>query len=340
MELEHSRPLLDIQDLRVYYWTRRGPVKAVDGVSFSINRGERFGLVGESGCGKSTTAMAILRLLEPPASVESGHVLLDEEDLLELGEEEMRQVRWKRLSLIMQGAMNSLSPTMRIKHQIIDAIRAHDVDGSARATNLEARVEELLDNVELPARVARMYPHELSGGMKQRACIAMATALDPQLIIADEPTSALDVVVQRSVMQTLIEVQKSLGSSLILIGHDMGLQAQVVDRLAIMYAGMIAELGDVLAVYEDPLHPYTQMLIASLPSPRARTETMEIPGLPPSLLDPPPGCRFHPRCSQVLAVCRREEPVFREIKPGHFVACHLHDERRSQCHLRYLKYRI
>jgi peptide/nickel transport system ATP-binding protein len=172
-----------------------------------------------------------------------------------------------------------------------------------------------------------MYPHELSGGMKQRVCIAMATALDPQLIIADEPTSALDVVVQRSVMNTLIEVQKTLGSSLLLIGHDMGLQAQVVDRLAIMYAGKIAEVGDVYRVYEEPLHPYTQILIASLPSPREKTGTKEIPGLPPALLNPPPGCLFHPRCPQVMDVCRQEVPELRPIRTGHLAACHLYNSR-------------
>jgi peptide/nickel transport system ATP-binding protein len=324
--MEFSPRRLEVQSLKVYYWTLRGAVQAVDDVSFSVNKAERFGLVGESGCGKSTTAMAILRLLEPPASIEGGRVLLDGDDLLKLGEEKMRRVRWKKIALIMQGAMNSLNPTMKIKDQIADAIRAHN-EGLSLRGDLKLRIEQLLDDVNLPSRVSNMYPHQLSGGMKQRACIAMATALDPELIIADEPTSALDVVVQRAVMQTLLEVQKRLGSSLILIGHDMGLQAQIVDRLAIMYAGMIAEVSDVHALYEDPLHPYTQLLIASLPSPREKTGTKEITGLPPALLNPPPGCRFHPRCPQVIDICSREVPSLQEIKKGHFAACHLYDKR-------------
>jgi peptide/nickel transport system ATP-binding protein len=268
--------------------------------------------------------MSILRLLEPPAAVEGGQVLFDGLNLLDLDEEEMRRVRWKNISLIMQGAMNSLNPTMRVRDQIADAIAAHQ-DSLSPWQDPQARIAELLNRVELPTRVASMYPHELSGGMKQRVCIAMATALDPQLIIADEPTSALDVVVQRSVMNTLIEVQKTLGSSLLLIGHDMGLQAQVVDRLAIMYAGKIAEVGDVYRVYEEPLHPYTQILIASLPSPREKTGTKEIPGLPPALLNPPPGCLFHPRCPEMMDICRQEVPELRTIKPGHLAACHLYN---------------
>jgi peptide/nickel transport system ATP-binding protein len=290
-----------------------------------VNRKERFGLVGESGCGKSTTAMALLRLIKPPGSVESGQITLDQMDMLSISQEEVRQVRWSKLALIPQGAMNSLNPIMRIRDQIGDAITTHE--GAIPNEALEARIVELLKMVELPARVVRMYPHELSGGMKQRVCIAMAIALSPLLIIADEPTSALDVVVQRSVMQMLIEVQERLESSLILIGHDMGLIAQAVNRLAVMYAGKIAEIGGVRNMFNDPLHPYTQLLISSLPSPKEKRERAVIPGLPPTLLDPPPGCLFHPRCPHAMEVCEREEPEFREVRPGRYVACHLYNGR-------------
>lgn len=315
--------LLNVQGLRVYYWTDRGPARAVENITFTVNRKERFGLVGESGCGKSTTAMSILRLIKPPGSIESGHIMLEDTDLLALSREEMREVRWSRIALIPQGAMNSLNPVMRIKDQITDAIMAHE--HSLSGEELDARVRVLLSVVELPGRVARMYPHELSGGMKQRVCIAMATALNPQLIIADEPTSALDVVVQRAVMQMLIEVQERLESSLILIGHDMGLIAQAANRLAVMYAGKIAEVGEVHDMFGDPLHPYTQLLISSLPSPKEKKERQAIPGLPPNLIEPPPGCLFHPRCPYVMDVCRHEVPELLPARPGRLVACHLYD---------------
>jgi peptide/nickel transport system ATP-binding protein len=317
--------VLNVRDLRVYYWTSRGPVKAVDGVDFTVNWKERFGLVGESGCGKSTTAMTILRLIKPPGSIEEGEISLDDMDLLSLEKEEMRQVRWSRIALIPQGAMNSLNPVMRIRDQIGDAITTHE--GALSGGELDTRITTLLNAVELPGRVAGLYPHELSGGMKQRVCIAMATALSPQLIIADEPTSALDVVVQRAVMQTLIEVQERLESSLILIGHDMGLIAQAVNRLAVMYAGKVAEIGDVRDMFKDPLHPYTQLLISSLPSPKEKRQRTAIPGLPPNLLDPPPGCLFHPRCPHVMDICRTVIPEFRQVRPGRPVACHLYNER-------------
>jgi peptide/nickel transport system ATP-binding protein len=313
---------LRVEELKVYYWTERGPIKAVDGISLSVGKGERFGIVGESGCGKSTTAMSILRLIKSPGSIEGGKVDLDGTDILQLTEEEMRKIRWSRISLIPQGAMNSLNPVMRVGGQIADAITTHD--GSKPREELKGRIRELLGMVGLPGRVYNMYPHELSGGMKQRVCIAMAIALKPQLIIADEPTSALDVVVQRVVTQTLIGVQKELGASLVIIGHDMGLQAQLVDRLAVMYAGKVAEVGRVGDMYNDPLHPYTQLLIASVPSIKEKKTLKSIPGLPPTLLSPPPGCIFHPRCPHAMEACRNEVPKLSQVRPGRFVACHLY----------------
>ncbi|MFQ5796405.1 MAG: ABC transporter ATP-binding protein [Candidatus Bipolaricaulia bacterium] len=322
---EERRSILEVKNLQVYYHTSRGPVRAVDDVSFTVYPGERFGIVGESGCGKSTMAMALLGLLSPPGAIEGGQILLDGVDLRSLDDEAMRQVRWKRISLVPQGAMNSLNPVMRIGAQIADAITTHEGDQPKEV--LKQRIEELLTMVGLPRRVYRMYSHELSGGMKQRVCIAMAIVLEPEVIIADEPTSALDVVVQRVVTQTLMDVQERLGAALILIGHDMGLQAQIINRQAVMYAGKIAEIGGVEAMYNDPLHPYTQLLIQSLPTLQERGDFHgRITGLPPSLLDPPSGCIFNPRCPYVMEHCREVEPELLEIRPGHYAACYLYPE--------------
>jgi peptide/nickel transport system ATP-binding protein len=317
-------PILAVEDLQVFYWTRRGPIRAVDGVSFTIQRNERFGFIGESGCGKTTTMMAVLRLIKPPGKIENGRIMLDGRNILEMDKEELRQTRWSKIALVPQGAMNSLNPVMRIGDQIEDTIITHDPSVSHEKSKV--RISALLDMVELPERVAAMYPHELSGGMKQRACIAMATALEPRLIIADEPTSALDVVVQKAVMQTLIGVQERLGSSLVLIGHDMGLTAQVLDRIGVMYAGKLVEVGAVQDIYKRPLHPYTQALISSLPSLKEKKKGGGIPGLPPFLLNPPSGCVFHPRCSHTMDVCRQIVPELREIQPTHLAACHLFEE--------------
>ena len=316
-----SEYALKVEDLKVYYWTARGPIKAVDGINLEVRKGERFGIVGESGCGKSTTAMSLLRLIKPPGSIEQGRIVLDGADLLELDDEQMRSVRWSRISLIPQGSMNSLNPVIKIGSQITDAVTAHEGSGGRAAA--KARIIELLNMVGLPARVYGMYPHELSGGMKQRVCIAMAIVLQPQVIIADEPTSALDVVVQRVVTQTLIKVQERLGASLVIIGHDMGLLAQLVDRLAVMYAGKVAEVSPAEDIYKDPLHPYTQLLIGSIPSVKEKKRLEGIPGLPPTLLEPPSGCIFHPRCPHATEQCSREVPEYREVRPGRMVACHL-----------------
>jgi peptide/nickel transport system ATP-binding protein len=313
-------PVLEVRDLRVSFYTRRGPVKAVDGVSFDVAADERFGLVGESGSGKSTIALALMRLIRPPGRVEGGRALLDGVDLLSTSDEDMRQRRLAAIALVTQGAMNSLNPVMRVRTQIADAIWDHggDLAGSA----LEARIAELLARVGLDPGVAAMYPHELSGGMKQRVCIAIAISLRPRVVIADEPTSALDVVVQRQVMETLLDLQEELGASVVLVGHDMGLMAQLVHRLGVLYAGKLIEVAPIEAVFAEPLHPYTRLLIASLPSLDAKGEFRGIPGLPPSLLDPPPGCPFAPRCPAALAVCRAETPPLREVRPRRWVACH------------------
>ena len=302
---------LRVEGLRVSYHTSGGDVVAADGISFHLARGERFGLVGESGSGKTTTAMALMRLIRPPGRIESGRVFLGEEELLGLTEEEMRRVRFSRVSLIPQAAMNALNPVMRVGQQIVDTIAAHEetVDRSG----LEDRVANLLASVDLDPTAAAAYPHELSGGMKQRVCMAMAVALSPQVIIADEPTSALDVVVQKRVMETMRQVQQRLGAALVLVGHDMGLMAQCVDRIGVMYAGQLVEVGAVERLLEAPLHPYTRLLVASLPSIESKKAFAGIPGLPPSLLDPPPGCPFHPRCPDVIERCKSEAPALATV---------------------------
>ena len=313
--------VLRVQGLAVHYHTPLGAVKAADHVSFNLRAGERLGLVGESGSGKTTMALAILRMIKPPGRIEAGEIWLDDRNLMTLSEEEMRQVRLARIAMIPQGSMNSLNPVMRIKEQIGDALRDHGVPVSRR--DLEKRVRDLLQSVGLKPHVAGMYPHELSGGMKQRVCIAIAISLRPKVIIADEPTSALDVVVQKQVMETLARVQKELEASVLLVGHDMGLVAQFVDRLGVMYAGKLVEVSPVRDIFTKPLHPYTQMLIASLPSLEQKGTFRGIPGLAPLLRDLPPGCAFHPRCPQALDRCRTEEPQFKEARPDSWAACHL-----------------
>ncbi len=299
-----SAPLLQVQDLRVSYTTARGPFMAVAGVSFTLNAGETFGLVGESGSGKTTTAMAILRMIKPPGRIEGGRALLDGVDLMAEGGESLRRLRWTKMSMIPQGAMNALNPVLRIREQIGDAIITHE--GAQSREKLRERIVELLKTVGLPERVYTMYPHELSGGMKQRVCIAMAIALSPRLIVADEPTSALDVVVQRVVAETLKDVQARLKAGVLLIGHDMGLQAQLVDRLGVMYRGRLVEVGPVRQMFKDPLHPYTQLLIASIPSIKRTTER----GLSDALR----------KMQAALPATSADIPALREVHPEHFVA--------------------
>jgi peptide/nickel transport system ATP-binding protein len=318
-----SDAILKVQGLRVHYHTPAGPVKASEDVTFTVGQHEKLGLVGESGSGKSTTALALMRLIKPPGRIEAGQVLLDGRNLLALSKEEMRKVRFDKISLIPQGAMNSLNPVMRVREQIVDIVTAHG--GKLTGSERNDRVGELLQEVDLRPEVADRYPHELSGGMKQRVCIAMAITLRPRIIIADEPTSALDVVVQRQVMTTLAKVQADLGASILLVGHDMGLMAQVVDSVGVMYSGRLVEVGPVRDIFREPLHPYTQMLIASIPSLDAKRVFKGIPGLTPSLLHPPPGCPFHPRCPRAMPRCSDIVPVLREVRSGRWVSCYLHE---------------
>ena len=318
-----SDRVLEVKNLRVNYHTPRGPVQAVNGVSFFLRRGERLGLVGESGSGKSTTALSLMRLLQAPAAIDGGEVWLDGKELLGLSEEEMRRTRFADIALIPQGAMNSLNPMMKVGEQLRDTIRAHRFTDSRSA--IDTQIQNALESVDLRVDVMQAYPHELSGGMKQRVCIAMAILLSPKVIIADEPTSALDVVVQRQVMETLGRVQKEIGAAVILVGHDMGLMAQFVNRIGVMYGGKLVEVGPVRDIFKDPLHPYTQLLIGSLPTLQSKEMFKGIPALTPSLLTPPSGCMFHPRCPKVLAHCSTKVPPLVEIKPERWVACHLYE---------------
>jgi peptide/nickel transport system ATP-binding protein len=315
---------LHVKNLRVYYHTSRGTVKAVDDVSFDVEAGERFGLIGESGSGKSTIALAIMRLIRSPGVIESGSIALDGQNLLELDEEEMRGRRLASVAMITQGAMNSLNPVIRIRQQFADGLTSHDV--AVRKEEVGARLHQLLTRVGLQPDVADMYPHQLSGGMKQRVCIALAMSLQPSLIIADEPTSALDVVVQRQVMQTLGQAQEDLNAAVILIGHDMGLMAQFANRIGVMYAGKLVEEGPVRSVFQKPAHPYTQLLMDSLPSLNERqAPTGTLTSVPPSAAERPSGCVFHPRCPHVMPQCITTPPVYRKVAPEQWAACHLHD---------------
>ncbi len=319
-----STPLIEIKNLKTYFYVKAGTVKAVDGVSLILERGIKLGLVGESGSGKTTMALAIMRMIRPPGTIE-GQILLDGVDLVRLSGEEMRKTRLGQIAMIPQGAMNSLNPVARIRNTIGEGLVDHGIRLSK--DEMSKRITSLLDVVELPAKVANMYPHELSGGMKQRVTVAIAISLRPKVLIADEPTSALDVVIQRQVMETITRLVKELDLSMILIGHDMGLMAQSVDRLAVMYAGKLAETGLVREMFSDPLHPYTQALISSLPALGRRGVFHGLPGIPPSVINPPIGCLFASRCPKVIpGVCVEETPVLREIRPGRWVSCHLYKE--------------
>ena len=316
-------PVLKVRDLKVFYDTPKGDVLAVNGVSFNLYEGETLGLVGESGCGKSTTAYGILHLVQHPGRIAGGNVYLNEADLMALSERDFRKLRWTELALIPQGAMNSLNPTMKVHKQIADAINTHE--GRQPKDKLKARILDLFRTVGLPARVYSMYPHELSGGMKQRVCIAMGIACNPTVVVADESTSALDVVVQRVVAQTLLKVKEMLGVSMIMIGHDMGLMAQMVDRIAVMYAGKMVEIAPVRSLFSKPLHPYSQVLIDSIPSLKEKKPLKITEGITHDPRNPPPGCIFQLRCPFVHDRCKTEEPLLRELQTRHQIACHLYE---------------
>ncbi len=313
--------LLDVRDLTVDYLTPRGPARAVDHVSFSLARGEVFGLAGESGCGKSTIAHALLRLIKPPGQISGGRVLFQARDVLALDRAGLQDFRWRKASIVFQSAMNSLNPVISLGAQMTDTIRAHERMSKRQALE---RAAALFTLVGIEPRRLKSFPHELSGGMRQRAVIAMALALNPELIIMDEPTTALDVVVQRDILQQIEELQRQFGFSVLFITHDLSLLVEFSTRIAIMYAARIVELAPAAELFQRPYHPYTMGLMSSFPSIKgAKKKLQGIPGTPPDLVTPPPGCRFAPRCVHVMDVCQRTYPPLREVTSGHWAACHL-----------------
>ncbi|MDK2384417.1 MAG: ABC transporter ATP-binding protein [Candidatus Korarchaeota archaeon] len=321
-----AEELLRVENLKTYFYTLRGVVKAVDNVSFTLRKGEVLGLAGESGCGKSTTAYSIINLVPPPGRIVGGHIYLDGMDIARMSEHELRRkVRWKRISMVFQGAMNALTPVYTVGYQIAEPLIYHA--GMEKQEAME-RVEELLSLVGLDPGIAKRYPHELSGGQKQRVVIAMALALNPDLVIADEPTTALDVVVQAQILNLLKELQRKLKMSIILITHDLSIIAELADKVAVMYAGKIVEWGPADVIFTEPKHPYTQALLRAIPRLRGPIDKLIwIPGTPPDLIAPPPGCRFYPRCTKVMDICRREEPPMVEVGKEHYVACWLYAKR-------------
>lgn len=321
--------LLDVQNLKMYYSTQRGPVRAVDQVSFQVEKAEGLGLAGESGCGKTSVALSLLKILPPNGRILGGKILLHDKDLVKFKEEKMRkEVRWKGISLVFQGAMNAFNPVYRVGDQIVEAISLHEPNVSKEEA--KKRVKKLLETVGVDPSRADNYPHEFSGGMKQRAMIAMALASNPELLIADEPGTALDVIVQAQVLKLLRELKEKLQLGMILITHDLSIITETCEKLAIMYAGKIVEYGNIVSIFKEPLHPYTQGLIGAFPSIKAKkTRMTSISGSPPNLQNPPRGCRFYPRCPYAMDICRSEEPKSIEITNDHRVACYLIAAKRD-----------
>ena len=318
--------VLEVNNLRTYFFTLRGVVKAVDGVSLKLNRGETLGIVGESGCGKSTLAWSLLRLVPPPGRIVSGSIKIDGIEITKMPESEIRRkIRWKKISMIFQGAMNALNPVYTVGDQITEPLILHAGMSKDKAWNKAA---QLMKAVGLAPEILDRYPHELSGGQKQRVVIAMAIALEPDIVIADEPTTALDVVVQAQILNLMKKLHRERGISFILITHDLGVVTELSEKIAVMYAGKIVEMGTAEEIFEKPLHPYTQALIRAVPRLTGDIHKLEyIPGSPPDLRRPPRGCRFHPRCPMRFEPCDKEEPPLEEVEKGHWVACWLHIRR-------------
>lgn len=312
--------LLEVNHLQTYFKTSKGMLKAVDDVSFDLNYGEALGLVGESGCGKTTSALSIAKLLPKEGHIVGGEILLEGVDLIQKSEEEIRKNRWKDVSIIFQGAMNALNPVMRVGEQISEAIILHDKCSKAEAVR---RTEDLLELVEIPKARISHYPHEFSGGMKQRAMIAMALACKPKIIIGDEPTTALDVMIQAQILNLLEKLRRELSMGMILITHDLAILGETCDKIAVMYAGKIVETGTVTDIFENARHPYTQKLIKCFPNVKGEKIIPDsIEGFPPNLLDPPTGCPFHPRCEYAWDLCTREAPQAVNVGGIHVVSCH------------------
>lgn len=314
--------VLKVENLKINFFTRKGIVYAVDDISFTLKKGETLGLVGESGCGKTTTVLGLMKMVPTPGEITGGRILIDGKDIIPLSENKMRQkVRWEKISMVFQGAMNCLTPVYTIEKQMMETIQEHK-----NIEHLQAKkcIINYLNLVGLPEDIVRRYPHELSGGMKQRIVIATALFLEPEIVICDEPTTALDVVVQAQIINLIKRLKKKLGLSVIFITHDLATEAEVADRLLVMYAGKLAEIGTNEQIYskQGPIHPYTEKLLKATPRLHEKVEELSfIPGTPPDLVDPPSGCRFHPRCTEVMERCKKDEPPLIEVEPEHWIAC-------------------
>ena len=316
--------VLEVQNLTTHYSTLRGWVRAAENVSFQVEQGQALGIAGESGCGKTTVALSLLKILPQGGKIRKGKIIFDGTDLVPLSEDSMRKIRWKGIAIVFQGAMNAFNPVFKVGDQIIEAIKLHEPDVSKK--NALERARSLLELVGVEPDRVDNYPHEFSGGMRQRALIAMALAANPKLLIADEPGTALDVIVQAQTLKLLRELKDKLGLAMIMISHDLSIIAETCEKVAIMYAGRIVEYGDANAIFKEPLHPYTQGLVKAFPSIHgSRVRLASIPGQPPNLLDPPPACRLKPRCPYVMDVCRKVDPPLEKAGSGdHLVACHLY----------------
>ena len=314
--------VLKVENLKINFFTRKGTVYAVDDISFTLKKGETLGLVGESGCGKTTTVLGLMKMVPTPGEITGGRILIGGKDIVPLSEDEMRKkVRWGKASMVFQGAMNCLTPVYTIEKQMMETIQEHKQMEYFKAKNI---IINYLNLVGLPEEIIRRYPHELSGGMKQRVVIATALFLEPKIVICDEPTTALDVVVQAQIINLVKRLKKKLGLSVIFITHDLATEAEVADRLLVMYAGKLAEIGTNEQIYGKggPIHPYTKKLLKATPRLHEKVEELSfIPGTPPDLVDPPSGCRFHPRCSEVMERCKKDEPPLIKVEPEHWIAC-------------------
>lgn len=325
--MELRGKLLDVSGLKVSFYTYRGVIKALDGVEMWMDSGERLGVVGETGCGKSVTSLAVMRLIEQPGEIQAGKVIFNGKSLLELPEEGMNRVRGGEMSMIFQEPRSALNPVMKVGFQIGEAIaKAKKI--SIKKTYPEAK--EMLRLVGLdPDRVLNSYPHELSGGMSQRVMIGMGLATHPKLLIADEPTSALDVTIQAQILELLDELARKMGNAVLLITHDMGVVAEFCDKVMVMYAGHSVEYASTVRLFEKPMHPYTGGLLLAVPRVGRTDELKAIKGTVPDLVDPPPGCRFHPRCPHVMELCRTSKPPLIQVEPGHYVACYLYGDKKE-----------
>ena len=339
--MNNNKPLLEVKGLKTYFYTEDGVVRAVDGVSFEVYPGEVLGLVGESGCGKSVTSLSIMRLISKPGRIDEGQILLDGEDLLKLPEEEMIKVRGNRISMIFQQPQTALNPVFKVGDQLAEVLDVHQDLGKEAGWKRAVALLKMV-GVPDPERRAEAYPHELSGGMAQRVMIAMALACIPELLIADEPTTALDVTIQAQILDLMRDLRREMGTSVILITHDLGVVAEMAERVAVMYAGEIVEQTDVNTLFDEPLHPYTQGLIGSIPVLGEIKERLDvIPGSVPNLVNLPPGCRFAPRCQArfkyACAICAEIKPELVEVKQGHFVRCWLYRNAEEYGHVAPLK---